>query len=119
MWYDVLVLAILIFFTVRGAAKGMVWQLAGIVGIVACFIFADAISAFAGPYVQLEPPLNTWVILFGAYIVFTFLAFLLAGRIEEYLTRVKLKEFDKHLGAVFGFTNGLCLGSFQNLSRTH
>lgn len=111
MWYDVLVLAILIFFTVRGAAKGMVWQLAGIVGIVLCFVFADAISAFAGPYVQLEPPLNNWVVLFGAYIVFTFLAFLLAGRIEEYLTRVKLKEFDRHLGAVFGFAKGtiLCL----------
>ncbi len=109
MWYDILVLAILIFFTVRGAARGMVWQLAGIVGIVLCFVFADAISAFAGPYVQLEPPLNNWVILFGAYIAFTFVAFILAGRIEEYLTRVKLKEFDRHLGAVFGFVKGVVL----------
>ncbi|MBT5019387.1 MAG: CvpA family protein [Planctomicrobium sp.] len=109
MWYDILVLAILIYFTVRGAAKGMVWQLAGIAGIVICFVFADAISAAAGPYVSLEPPLNNWVILFGAYVVFTLISYVIAGRITEFLAKVKLKEFDKHLGAVFGFVKGVIL----------
>lgn len=109
MWYDILVLAILIYFTVRGAAKGMVWQLAGIAGIVICFLFADGISAAAGPYVSLEPPLNNWVILFGAYVVFTLISYVIAGQITEYLAKVKLKEFDKHLGAVFGFVKGVIL----------
>ncbi|MEW4487105.1 CvpA family protein [Thalassoglobus sp. JC818] len=109
MWYDLVVLAILIFFTIRGAAKGMVWQLAGIAGILLCFIFADGISAAAGPYVHLDPPLNNWVILFGAYIVFTFIAYLLAGRIADFLEKVKLREFDRHLGALFGFIKGVVL----------
>lgn len=109
MWYDILVLAILVIFTVRGAAKGMVWQLAGIAGIVLCFVFADAISALAGPYVNLEPPLNNWVVLFGAYVVFTLIAYLIAGQITEYLEKVKLKDFDRHLGAVFGFVKGVVL----------
>lgn len=109
MWFDILILAILVYFTVRGAARGMVWQLAGIVGIVICFLFADGISAVAGPYVQLEPPLNNWIVLFGAYIVFTFIAFILAGRISEFLAKIQLKEFDNHLGAVFGFLKGALL----------
>ncbi len=109
MWYDILVLAILIYFAVRGAARGMVLQLAGIAGIVLCFAFADGISQFAGPYVTLEEPLNTWVILFGAYIFFTLIAYVIAGRISEYLVRVKLKEFDSHLGAVLGFVKGVIL----------
>lgn len=109
MWFDIIILAILIYFTLRGAAKGMVWQLAGIAGIVLCFVFADAISAFAGPYVALEPPLNNWIVLFGAYVVFTFISYLIAGQITEYLAKVKLKEFDRHLGAVFGFVKGVIL----------
>lgn len=109
MWYDILVLGILVYFTVRGAARGMVWQLAGIAGIVVCFVFADAISAFAGPYVQLEPPLNNWVVLFGAYVVFTLISYVVAGQISEFLARVKLREFDRHLGAVFGFVKGVVL----------
>ncbi len=109
MWYDILVLAILIYFAVRGAARGMVLQLAGIAGIVLCFVFADAISNAAGPYVSLDPPLNNWVILFGAYVVFTLIAYIIAGRISEYLARVKLKEFDSHLGAVFGLLKGVML----------
>lgn len=109
MWYDILVLGILVYFTVRGAARGMVWQLAGIAGIVVCFVFADAISAFAGPYVQLDPPLNNWVVLFGAYVVFTLISYVVAGQISEFLARVKLREFDRHLGAVFGFVKGVVL----------
>lgn len=109
MWYDILVLAILLYFTVRGAARGMVWQLAGIAGIVVCFVFADAISAFGGPYVTLEEPLNNWVVLFGAYVVFTLISYVIAGRITELLARVKLKEFDSHLGAVLGFVKGVVI----------
>ena len=109
MWYDLVVLAILLIFTIRGAMKGMVWQLAGIAGIVICFLFADAISRFAGPYVPLEDPLNSWVVLLGAYVFFTFIAYLLAGQISESLDKAKLRDFDRHLGAIFGFVKGVVL----------
>lgn len=109
MWYDILVLAVLIYFAVRGASRGMIQQLAGITGIVLCFVFADAITLAAGPYVSLEEPLNDWVVLFGAYLVFTLISYVIAGRISDYLAKVKLKEFDSHLGAVFGFVKGVIL----------
>lgn len=109
MWYDVLVAGILIFFTLRGAMRGVVWQIAGIAGIVICFMFADAISNAVGPYIHLEPPLNHWVALAGAYLALSFVCFGLARAFHEWMEKNKLKEFDRHLGAVFGLVKGLIL----------
>lgn len=109
MWYDVLIAAILIFFTIRGAAKGVVWQLAGIAGIIFCFAFADGISAALGPSVNLEPPLNHWVVLFIAYLGFSFLSFGVARALHEWIEKAKMNEFNQHLGAVFGLVKGAAL----------
>jgi uncharacterized membrane protein required for colicin V production len=72
MWYDCLAVAILAYTTIRGAMKGVIWQIAAIAGIVLCFVFSESISAAAGPYVHLDPPLNNWVVMIGAYLVFSF-----------------------------------------------
>ncbi|SFH52603.1 CvpA family protein [Planctomicrobium piriforme] len=108
-WYDILTIALLLFFTVRGAMKGVLFQLASLAGIVLCFVFANAISQAAGPYVHLEPPLNNWVVLAGAYLVFTFICFLIARMLNEWIERNKLKDFDRHLGAVLGLVKGVAL----------
>lgn len=109
MWYDVVVLAILLFFTVRGAMKGVIWQIAGIAGIVLCFAFAETISAAIGPRVPLEPPLNNWVVLFGSYLGFSFIAFGLARVLHGWVEKAQMKEYNRHLGAVFGFVKGVAL----------
>ncbi|CAK9043377.1 Colicin V production protein, partial [Durusdinium trenchii] len=109
MWYDVVVLAILLFFTVRGAMKGVIWQIAGIAGIVLCFTFAETISAAVGPRVPLEPPLNNWIVLFGSYLAFSFVAFGLARLLNGWVEKAQMKEYNRHLGAVFGFVKGVAL----------
>lgn len=109
MYYDLFVLAILIYFTIRGAMKGVIWQVAGLAGIILCFMFADGISAAVGPHVQLQEPLNSWVVLFGAYIFFSFIAFGIARLMNEWVEKAQLKEFNRHLGAIFGFIKGVAL----------
>jgi len=111
MWYDIFVLAILGYFTIRGASKGFVWQIAGIAGIVVCFAFADAITAAIAPHVHLtnDPSLNNWIILFGAYIALTFVSFGVARMLTEMIEKAKLKEFNNHLGAVFGLLKGVII----------
>ncbi len=111
MWYDLLILGILIYFTVRGAAHGVVWQLAGIAGLLICLAFAETISAMAGPYVKLQPPLNNWVVMFGAYLVFSFIAFGFARVINTWIEKAQMDYFNRHLGAVFGLVKGaiICL----------
>lgn len=109
MWYDLFILGVLVFFTLRGAMRGVVWQIAGIAGIILCFMFADGISNAVGPYIRLEPPLNHWVALAGAYLGLSFVCFGLARAFNEWMEKNKLKEFDRHLGAVFGLVKGVIL----------
>ncbi|REJ92525.1 MAG: hypothetical protein DWQ34_00340 [Planctomycetota bacterium] len=109
MWYDIVVLAVLAYTTIRGASKGAVWQLAAIAGVVLCFVFAESISAAAGPYVKLEPPMNNWVVMIGAYLVFTFISFGVARLLTDWIEKVKFGEFNRHLGALLGFVKGVAL----------
>ncbi len=110
MWYDLFILAVLVFFTISGAARGVVWQIAGIAGILLCFAFADAISNAFGPYVHLAPPLNHWAVLFAAYLIFSFLSFGIARMLNEAIEKAEMKEFNRHLGAAFGLLKGVILG---------
>jgi uncharacterized membrane protein required for colicin V production len=111
MGYDIFVVAVLIVGMVRGAVRGVVWQLAGIAGIVLCLVFAETISHIGSPLVNLEPPLNQWVVMFVAYLFFSFLSFGFARLINSALEKAELKEYNKHLGAIFGLVKGaaLCL----------
>jgi membrane protein required for colicin V production len=109
MWYDVLILGLLVFFAIRGAVKGVVFQLASIAGIVLCFVFAGGISHTLGPYVHLDPPMNHWVVFGTAYLAFTFGCYLIARVLNDWLEKNKLKDFDRHLGAILGFVKGVAL----------
>jgi uncharacterized membrane protein required for colicin V production len=111
MWYDLLMLAILGFTTIRGAAKGMAWQLAAIAALVLCFAFATPLSLVVAPAINLDPPLNRWVAMLGIYLAFSFGCFSIARLLRGWLEAVKFTEYDRHLGALFGFVKGatLCL----------
>lgn len=109
MFYDLFTLVVLGFTTMRGAAKGIAWQLAGIAAIVLCFAFATPLSASFAPSIPLESPLNRWVAMLGIYLAFSFVTFGCARGFEGWLEKIKFKEYDQHLGAVFGLTKGVAL----------
>lgn len=109
MWYDLFVLGLLAYFLLRGAARGLLTQLASIAAIVICLAFAESISAAFGPYVSLEPPLNNWVVMFGAYFVCSFITFGLARVLTDWMEKARLESFNQHLGAVFGLLKGIAV----------
>ncbi|MBX3441108.1 MAG: CvpA family protein [Planctomyces sp.] len=111
MWYDVVVLIVLVYCTARGASRGLIWQLATIASIVLCLLFAESFAAVVGPHITLDPPLNEWVTLFAAYLFFSFVAFGAARILNHGVEKVKMGEFNQHLGALFGFLKGavICL----------
>ncbi|QDU37058.1 Colicin V production protein [Maioricimonas rarisocia] len=109
MWYDLVVIAIIGFTTVRGAARGVIWQLAGITGLVLSLAFAESISAAFGPSINLQPPLNNWVVMFGAYLFFSFVAFGTARLMNDWIEKANLKEYNQHLGAVLGAVKGVAI----------
>lgn len=111
MWYDLIVIAILLFAAYRGLQRGIIYQIATIASVVLCFIFAEAISAAVAPAIPLDPPLNNWIVMVGAYVFFSFVAFGFARVLDTWVEKAKMKEFNRFLGGSFGLAKGalLCL----------
>ena len=104
--FDLFICVVLLFTTIRGAAKGVAWQLAGIGALVLCFMFATPLSLSLAPMIKLAPPLNRWVAMLGIYLVFSFGTFAIARGFREALEKAKFVEFDRHMGALFGLFKG-------------
>lgn len=111
MFYDALLLLILLYNTWRGAARGVTWQLAGLAAILLCFLFAAPLSIQFAPLISLDPPLNRYVAMLAIYLLFSLGSFAAARTIRGLLETLRFQEFDRHLGAVMGFLKGatLCL----------
>ncbi|MFN8855443.1 MAG: CvpA family protein [Planctomycetaceae bacterium] len=111
MFYDALLLLILLYNTWRGAARGVTWQLAGIAAILLCFLFAAPLSISVAPMISLDPPLNRYVAMLAIYLAFSLGSFAVARMIRSLLESLRFQEYDRHLGGVMGFLKGatLCL----------
>lgn len=109
MWYDVLVVCVLLFFLVRGASRGLVWQLAGILGILLCVTFAGTASKVIGPHINLPQPTNQWAVMFITYLLASLVAFGFARTLNGWIEKMEMKEYNRHLGAVFGLLKGALL----------
>ena len=107
MWFDLVIFGLLLFCTVRGAAKGFVWQLAAIGALVICFFFAQTASTVIAPHINVKPPLNRWISMFVLYLGASFVSFALARSVRRSLESMQFVEYDKHLGAIFGLLKGV------------
>ncbi|MBA3313161.1 MAG: CvpA family protein [Planctomycetota bacterium] len=106
MWYDAIILVLLLFCTIRGASKGFAWQIATIGALAICFLFAESASLAIAPLIKVDPPLNRWIAMFVLYIGASFVSFAVARTVRKTLESWQFVEYDKHLGAIFGFVKG-------------
>jgi len=105
--YDIFMLIVLVGAALFGAWKGMAWQLASIGSVLLSTIVALRFSGLLAPSLSAEEPWNQFLamgILFactslGVWIAFRFVA--------KAIDRVKLKEFDRQMGALFGAAKGV------------
>jgi membrane protein required for colicin V production len=110
-WYDLLMIAVLLGTTAFGFLKGMAWQIASLASLVASYFIA---LRFSGPLASSglfgdEEPWNRFVAMLAIYI-FTSLVIWLAFRVvSRAIDRVRLQEFDKQIGGLFGFAKGVLL----------
>jgi uncharacterized membrane protein required for colicin V production len=109
VWYDFVILAILVYGVWQGAARGLVMQLAWIIAIVACFQFADKLAPQIESHISVEPPLRHWIAMFILYLGFSLGSFLVARSLSNAIEKAKLKDFDRHLGGLFGLVKGVVL----------
>ncbi len=104
--YDGVMLAIVLFSVFQGAMKGMAWQLAPIASLVLGYLFAVPLSAATAQWFG-EPPLNRAFAMITMYILVSLGVYLIARSLRDSLEKVKLLEFDRHLGALLGGVKGV------------
>ena len=105
--YDLVMLSILLIATVFGAWKGMAWQVASLASIVASYFVSCEFREPVSRMIKAEPPWNLFMAMFLLYIGTYFIIWVIFRFISEFIDRVKMKDFDRHAGAILGFAKGV------------
>lgn len=104
--YDFVMIGVLIGAMFFGAVKGFAWQLASIASIVASYFVALKFREPFSRSISLDPPWNRFLAMLIIYVATALLIWVGFRMISRSIDRMKLREFDRHIGAVFGLIKG-------------
>lgn len=107
--YDFVMLVILLGATLFGAAKGMAWQVASLASMLLSGTMALRFYDQAAPYFGSARPWNQFAAMLALYIGTSMGIWLVFRIVAGMIDRVRLKEFDRQVGAVFGALKGVVL----------
>ena len=108
-FYDFLMLAVLLGTTLFGAWKGMAWQLASLASVLVSAAVALRFSGPLAPMFGAAAPWNRFLAMLVLYLVTSLAIWLLFRLVAGVIDRVRLKEFDRQIGAMFGLFKGILL----------
>jgi len=106
---DLIVLGVLLYCAVKGAAKGLLSQLAWVVALLLCFKFSGTLAPAIEPMIGVAPPLKQWIAMLLVYVGLCGLSFVAAGMLSSWMEKAKVIDFDKHLGGLLGFVKGVII----------
>ncbi|MCB9875923.1 MAG: CvpA family protein [Planctomycetaceae bacterium] len=107
--YDIIMLAVLAGAMLFGAWKGLAWQIASLGAIVASSFVALKFDTPLAEALPVGPPWDVplaWVILFVGT---SFVIWVIFRYVSDFIDRLKLKEFDRQIGALFGLAKGVLI----------
>lgn len=104
--FDLIVLGTLAFCAWRGASRGLLSQAAWIVALILCFKFSGVLAPAIEPALAVDQPLRHWIAMAIVYVGLCLGSFVAASILTSWLERTKLRDFDRHLGALLGLLKG-------------
>ena len=111
--YDVLMIIVLVAAVVWGAWKGFAWQVASLASLVASYVvaitFRQQASQLVSQFVDAAPPWNIFLAMLILFLGTSLVVWLAFNLVAELIEKVKLKEFDRQVGAMFGLAKGVLL----------
>lgn len=107
--YDLVMLIVLAATTIFGAIKGFAWQLASLASIVASYFIAYVFRNDVARMINAQPPWNLFLAMLLLYFGSSLVIWMLFRLVSTSIDKVRLKEFDRHLGAGFGLLKGMIL----------
>lgn len=105
--YDIVMLVVLLAAMIFGAVKGFAWQLASIGSIVISYIVAYKYREPFSESIQAEPPWNRFLAMLILYVGTSLVIWVAFRMVRGTIDRLKLKEFDRQIGALFGLGKGV------------
>ena len=107
--YDMLMLIVLALAILWGAWKGLAWQIASIASIGLSYVVALHFRMPLARVINASPPWNIFLAMLILFLGTGLIVWVCFNLISEIIERVKLKEFDRQLGALFGAAKGVLL----------
>ncbi|MBN2578123.1 MAG: CvpA family protein [Pirellulales bacterium] len=108
-YYDIIMLVVLVGTLLFGVWKGMAWQAASLGSLVLSAVVALQFGDSLAPYISAEAPWNRYLAMFVLYLGTSLTIWVVFRLVSKAIDRVKLKEFDRQLGALFGLAKGVLL----------
>ncbi len=105
--YDFVMIAVLFLCSLFGVWKGMAWQLAALASLIVSGIVAIRLSGPLAPLFGGEKPWNRCIAMLVLYVVTSLAIWLVFRLVSGFIDRLRLKEFDRQLGGVFGAIKGV------------
>jgi membrane protein required for colicin V production len=105
--YDMIMLLVLAIATLFGAWKGLAWQIASLSSIFASYFVAYQFRDQVAQMINAEPPWNMFLAMLILYLGCSLVIWVAFRFVSDFIERVKLKEFDRHAGAVLGLSRGV------------
>ncbi len=107
--YDILMIVVLAGTTLWGAFKGAAWQLAALASLIASYFasyyMSDSLTS-TGLFGD-TAPWNRFAAMLTIYIITGIIIWMGFRVISETIERIKLRDFDRQLGALFGLLKGV------------
>lgn len=107
--YDIAMLAVLLAATALGAWKGFVWQAASLVGLCASYWAAYEFCDVCAAWIPLSAPWSVLLAMLLLFVLTWVVIWIIFQGIASFIDRLKLKQFDRHLGAALGCAKGVIL----------
>lgn len=107
--YDIVMVAVMVAATLFGAWKGLAWQIASLAAIVASYYVAFHFRDQLAEHITATPPWNVFLAMLVLYVGTSFVIWVAFRLVSGFIDRVKLKEFDRQIGALFGLAKGVLL----------
>ncbi len=104
--YDIVMLVVLVGAALFGAIKGFAWQLASIASISVSYFVAYRFREPFSQSIQAEPPWNRFLAMLILYIGTALIVWVLFRMVRGTIDRMRLKEFDRQIGFLFGLAKG-------------
>ena len=109
--YDLIMLIVLAAAAAFGAWKGLAWQVASVVSMFASYLVAYQFRDQLAAKIDSPAPWNMFVAMLILFLGTGIAVWVGFGLLRKSIDQLKLKDFDRHVGALLGLVKGglLCI----------